>query len=349
MKTKSLLFSALLMTSAIFAQIPTNGLIGYYPFSGNANDYSTGSNNGTVNGATLTADRFGSPNSAYYFNGTSSFIDFTKAPFTADVNFSISVWIKRDTLSIGHHFPAVGIGFNGLAGNTHELNVGIISTNGDEDLTINVPGYYALRADTNVTDHQWMHLVVTKQASGLIASTVNFYLNGVKVYKTLVTGSSTNIFPLINKMVIGKQQGTGGLSFAHGAIDDIRIYDRAIDAKEVDILYHEGLCYQFITVTDTLLIHSTITGFNPITYQNTIKIYPNPSSDHLTIDYGDYSTMSGYTVKIINSLGQTVFTSLINLQQSTIDLNTWNGKGVYFVQIIDDKSHMTDIKKIVIQ
>lgn len=349
MKTKSLLLSALLMGSAGFAQIPVNGLIGYYPFSGNANDYSTGANNGTVSGATLTTDRFGNPNSAYYFNGTSNYIDFAKAPFTADVNFSVSVWIKRDTLSIGHHFPAVGIGFNGQTGNIHELNAGIISTSANEDLTLNVPGYYALRADTNVTSDKWMHLIITKKATGLTTSTVDFYLNGVKVYKKIVTGNSSDIFPLINKMVIGKQQGTGGISFANGAIDDIRIYDRAIDPNEVDILYHEGLCFQFITVTDTLLIHSTVIGFNPVTYQNTIKIYPNPTSDHLTIDYGNYFSLNGYTLKIINSASQTVFNSPITQQQSSIDLSMWNGKGVYFVQIIDHQNQITDIKKIVIQ
>ena len=36
-----------------------NGLVAYYPFNGNANDASGNGNNGTVNGATLTTDRFG--------------------------------------------------------------------------------------------------------------------------------------------------------------------------------------------------------------------------------------------------------------------------------------------------
>ena len=41
------------------------GLVAYYPFNGNANDYSGNGHNGTVTGATLTTDRFGNPNSAY--------------------------------------------------------------------------------------------------------------------------------------------------------------------------------------------------------------------------------------------------------------------------------------------
>lgn len=54
-KTFTLL--AIAFTLNAFAQVPTNGLVGYYPFTGNANHLSGNANNGTVNGATLTADR----------------------------------------------------------------------------------------------------------------------------------------------------------------------------------------------------------------------------------------------------------------------------------------------------
>jgi hypothetical protein len=47
----------------------------YLPFNGNAIEESGNGNNGTVNGATLTEDRFGNPNSAYHFNGTSDYIE----------------------------------------------------------------------------------------------------------------------------------------------------------------------------------------------------------------------------------------------------------------------------------
>jgi hypothetical protein len=47
------------MISGLTAQnvpsyVPTNGLVGWWPFNGNANDESGNGNNGTVNGATLT-------------------------------------------------------------------------------------------------------------------------------------------------------------------------------------------------------------------------------------------------------------------------------------------------------
>jgi hypothetical protein len=73
-----------LISFQILAQVPsyvpTNGLVGWWPFTGNAIDSSGNGNNGTVNGETLTTDRFGNANKAYSFDGN----DFI------EVNSSIS-------------------------------------------------------------------------------------------------------------------------------------------------------------------------------------------------------------------------------------------------------------------
>ena len=47
----------------------TSGLVGYYPFDGNASDMSGNGNDGTVNGATSGADRHGVAGKAYSFDG----------------------------------------------------------------------------------------------------------------------------------------------------------------------------------------------------------------------------------------------------------------------------------------
>ena len=85
-RIKYLLFTAIvfIFTSNVFSQVPnyvpTTGLVGYWPFNGNANDESGNGNNGTVNGATLTTDRFGSANSAYSFNGNGNHIEIPNSP-----------------------------------------------------------------------------------------------------------------------------------------------------------------------------------------------------------------------------------------------------------------------------
>lgn len=103
------------------------------------------------------------------------------------------------------------------------------------------------------------------------------------------------------------------------------------------------------TVTDTLVINAQITGINPPNNLNTLKVFPNPASTHITIDYGNFNAMSGYTLTIVNSIGQTVFTTPINQQTSYIDLSTWTGNGIYFVQLIDPQNNTIENRKIVIQ
>jgi N-acetylneuraminic acid mutarotase len=103
------------------------------------------------------------------------------------------------------------------------------------------------------------------------------------------------------------------------------------------------------TVTDTLVINTQITGINPPNNLNTVKVFPNPANTHITIDYGNFNTMSGYTLTIVNSVGQTVFTTPINQQTSYIDLSTWTGNGIYFVQLIDPQNNTIENRKIVIQ
>ncbi len=93
---KKVMFTAfalgLCLTANVMAQVPsyvpTNGLVGWWPFNGNANDESGNGNNGTVNGATLTADRFGNSSKAYNFDGVNDFIQSPNQTLTGSVSFS---------------------------------------------------------------------------------------------------------------------------------------------------------------------------------------------------------------------------------------------------------------------
>ena len=102
---KTLLAAFLLSSLNIFAQsppsyLPTEGLVGWWPFSGNALDSSTNGNNGIVSNAVLTTDRFGKPNAAYNFNGTDSRIDVADAPSLRVRKITMSAWIKPNTQAI---------------------------------------------------------------------------------------------------------------------------------------------------------------------------------------------------------------------------------------------------------
>ena len=105
------LFVSQLMAQTIPSYVPTNGLVGWWPFNGNANDESGNGNNGTVNGATLTADRNGKANSAYSFDGVNDFIEVAQNQTLNNVSsFSISIWYKIDNwYSSGNNlwFPTI--------------------------------------------------------------------------------------------------------------------------------------------------------------------------------------------------------------------------------------------------
>jgi hypothetical protein len=81
--------------------LPTEGLVGWWPFNGNANDESGNGTDGVVTGATLTTDRFGSVNSAYNFNGTSDFISIPD-------NNSLDLTNQYTLTVVLPQFPTIG-------------------------------------------------------------------------------------------------------------------------------------------------------------------------------------------------------------------------------------------------
>ena len=100
MKKQLLFVVTIILTATFYAQnipsyVPTNGLVGWWPFNGNANDESGNGNHGTVNGATLTSDRNVKENSAYDFHGDNDYIDIstTNGNFN-NQQYTISLWYK---------------------------------------------------------------------------------------------------------------------------------------------------------------------------------------------------------------------------------------------------------------
>jgi hypothetical protein len=78
---------------------------------------------------------------------------------------------------------------------------------------------------------------------------------------------------------------------------------------------------------------------------------PNPASTQININFNNITNLNGGTLKIINSLGQEVATTPITTSgtNSTMQLATWGGTGMYFVQIINPQGQIVDIKKIILQ
>jgi hypothetical protein len=114
-------------------------------------------------------------------------------------------------------------------------------------------------------------------------------------------------------------------------------------------VYHHDTITVYKTVTDTLIINTSVTGINSPNNINTIKVFPNPANNYITIDYGKFAIMNGYKLKIENSLGQQVFQTNIIQKSDYLSLTTWGGNGLYFIHIIDPQENTIEIRKIVLQ
>ena len=134
-------------------------------------------------------------------------------------------------------------------------------------------------------------------------------------------------------------------------IDTVTVYDTITtnvtiyDTITTNITTYDTL---LVSVTDTLFINTSL-GLPAPNDMNAIMVYPNPANDHITIDNGNFALMSNYTLKIENSLGQQVFSSLVNQQQFYVDLNGWSGNGVYFLKLINPQNNIVTVRKIVLQ
>jgi len=333
-------------------QVPANGLVGYWPFNGNADDASGNGNHGTVSGATLTTDRFGNANSAYSFNSSSSnYIEIPDNALLRPGQITISLWVNSSVVFLPRA-QAVLVKTN-ISNAQNEQYAIAIRPNGsynypDFALKFNSscqPGagwVSAANANTASTVNNWHHFVGIFNGDSLM-----LYHDNVLSAIDLRTGAIDDCPG--GTLNIGRNWSQFP-DYFQGSIDDIRIYNRAFSEAEVAELYNEGICELSVSVTDTLIINVNLTGFDPVSYQHNIKIYANPSNDLIIIDCGsNYTTLNGYTIKITNSLGQIVNEFPVTQQTETIDLNSWTGKGIYFVYLVDGSSNTVDVKKIILQ
>jgi hypothetical protein len=59
--------------------------------------------------------------------------------------------------------------------------------------------------------------------------------------------------------------------------------------------------------------------------------------------------MSGYRIKIINSLGQTVFDNLVDQALFEVDISAFGALGLYYIQLYDDGNQLIDFRKILLE
>jgi hypothetical protein len=242
------------LTVNVMAQVPsyvpTNGLVGWWPFNGNANDESGNGNNGTVNGAILTVDRFGNANKAYSFDG---FFSEIIVPNSSSFNFSnqisVSLWFKINSLNMNLNQTL----YSGRLIDKQTPNVSADGFMIDciKFLSSTHPNYcqnnnetkirtiFGLQNNINCSNFSncfdysdWCNISVT-----FLDGNQKIYLNGQILLNSVCSNSS-----LLNNalnLVFGHTTMSGHEdTHFNGNIDDIGIWNRALSECEIQDLYN---------------------------------------------------------------------------------------------------------------
>lgn len=221
--------------STVGSNLLTQGLVAHYPFNGNTNDESGNGNNGTVYGATPTTDRFGNPNRAYSFNGVDNYINLgTQLSTYFTLPFTINLWIYKPTRYLSTPGNGEIIMSNAKYQNDSRIKVEANFKFFAYRQTSNVQIWH-VQANNVIDTSRWeMHTLVND------GTNMSLYSNGIRdTIANAVSMSGFNLNPGI-PWYIGKCPTFTVPGPFTGEIDDIRIYNRALNETEIQALYHES-------------------------------------------------------------------------------------------------------------
>ena len=177
MKKKSLITLIIVgfinvLNAQVPSYVPAEGLVGYWPFNGNANDETGNGNNGIIYDVTLTSDRFGNDEKAYDYNGSDTFITLPNDFFNGTQNglYSINLWVKHNSTNKNSVLFYKG-------GSWKESSINLLSNGkihygykeSNTNSTIQI-----LESNTVLDSNKWYNICITA-ANG----EVKLYINGI--------------------------------------------------------------------------------------------------------------------------------------------------------------------------
>jgi len=288
-------------------------LIAHYTFEENANDLSGYDNHGNVIGAVLTTDRFGEENSAYEFDGSSSYISISNSFSLQSPTSELTqlAWVNiYSWTGQGYWVPVLMKSNSGDNAFQYRLSIGSNGVNTSINYWEN-----AVTTPDTINFNQWYMIT-----SVLKNDTVKHYVNE----KFVGSGTLTGPIMLDTKPLEIGRDTPGGVEYYHGKIDDIRIYNRALTATEIDSIY-DGVVS--VPAEDKSNI--------PMTF-NLNQNHPNPFNPGTKISWQS-PVSSHQTLKVFDILGNEIVTlvdeykpaGMYNVQFTMNNL----ASGVYFYQL----------------
>ncbi len=224
MKLHSRLATLLLISLFSFAVIvlPANaGMVSYWTFDSNMND-SVGSNNGTaVNGATIGTTSKVIGGGALSLNGANQYVNVgNSSSLNLTGLFTISMWMYNENL-------------NGPQVNTGYYTRGVwnegasLLAHGQQPVPSGAQLWsnYGVN-NTELKNGQWYQIALTFNGS-----TAAYYVDGKQVTSFAASGAGS--YPAISTFIGAEGAGRW---FLQGSIDDVGVYNNALDAASMALV-----------------------------------------------------------------------------------------------------------------
>ncbi len=329
----TLLFPMLFAAAITQAQVNlSNGLVAHFPFNGDFNDASGHGNHAvSVNGAGLGTDKWGNLNAAASFDGIDDYLSVAAAPsISPTTQFSIAFRFKTASPALQMLFSKSNYYGNGAPDN-FQYQIGIngqaylvsdalyLCTNHISSCTTN--NFYGsdYTFGNNTEPNQWICVTMTFD-NGV----KKIYMNGSLVNQSVVAGTNSN------NSIDACSGGTFRIgtwwekdhAYYKGLIDEVRLYNRPLNAQEAEALCDIG------NPSD----NGPVGISNISVSSDRLVIAPNPATDQLSITVP--KACSGQApLRIFNAMGQLVASVVAVTGTNNVDVSRLSA-GVYYVQLL---------------
>lgn len=214
----------------------TNGLIAYYPFNGNVNDYSGNGLNGIANNVSYSADRFDKLNGACYLNGTNSYVTINNSSILNDTAYTICFWYRADmtdTLrqSIISKSDSLGYGYTFDLYNTSQSSIPGFSYREvkTDSIWYNFPYMWTNFSYFNIDqNNSYVLIILAFSPKKMIYYNIGTTISNPDPTRFIFNKNNCNLY-------IGKSENKHYSNYK-GYIDDLLIYNRILTFNEAQIL-----------------------------------------------------------------------------------------------------------------
>ncbi|MEM7373722.1 MAG: LamG-like jellyroll fold domain-containing protein [Bacteroidota bacterium] len=219
----------LLFSPSVFSQLTIqDSLVAHYPLNGNAMDVSGNGNHGTIQGAIPNTDRFGNPNSAYFFDGIDDQIVLlaNSSNFKPPLPVTISSWVEIEDYQLNNVFQN-DFQLNVYHGPWMNIASGRVAGQFGDGGPANSSSRRSKTGLTVLALSTWYHLTTVIRG----AEDIDVYINGKQDCGTY-SGSGLGLAYSTANGIMGVGTSSSGL-YLHGKIDDVRLYSRELSKAEI--------------------------------------------------------------------------------------------------------------------